>query len=181
MKRRSVANASGFTLIELMVVVGIIGVLSSVAIPTFQRLTIRSKAAERAELCLRIHKAVSDFYVTFGKVGDPTDPGSTELIGDWQPALPLSIQKRIPNWRAPGWFDVFKSSEEVMGTTYYSYRFDATEPSGSTPAQLVISALGDLDGDSIASAKTYTYVRDNGFYRLSSEDPAPGQEDLLTF
>ena len=42
----SVSNNKGFSLVELMVVVAIIGILAAIAIPNFQRFTAKSKQAE---------------------------------------------------------------------------------------------------------------------------------------
>jgi len=50
----------GFTLIELMIVVAIIGILAAVAIPAYQDYTIRSKAAEGVALMAPVKLAISE-------------------------------------------------------------------------------------------------------------------------
>ena len=57
---------SGFTLIELMFVVSIIGILSAVALPAYQDYTARSKLAEALTLAEPVKKAVSDYYDRWG-------------------------------------------------------------------------------------------------------------------
>lgn len=56
----------GFTLIELMIVVAIIGILAAVAIPMYQHYVIRAQISEGLELASGAKAAVSDYYMNNG-------------------------------------------------------------------------------------------------------------------
>jgi len=59
---KSLARQDGFTLVELMVVVAIIGLLSAVAIPNFQKYQARSKTSEAKLQLAAIYTAEQSFY-----------------------------------------------------------------------------------------------------------------------
>jgi len=54
----------GFTLIELMIVVAIIGILAAIAIPAYQDYTKRAHVSEGLSLAAGAKTAVSEFYST---------------------------------------------------------------------------------------------------------------------
>lgn len=56
----------GFTLIELMIVVAIIGILAAIAIPAYQDYTIRSQVSEGLSLAAAAKTAISESYLNTG-------------------------------------------------------------------------------------------------------------------
>ncbi len=95
---RLMKNQRGFTLVELMITIVIVGVLATVAIPLYQANVKRAKASEAdaamgsIRTSLRVHFAEnSDYpieasYVAVHTLTDSIDIDSTDMIGKYFPA-----------------------------------------------------------------------------------------------
>jgi type IV pilus assembly protein PilA len=66
----------GFTLIELMIVIAIIGILAAIAIPQYNKYTARVQVAEAFMLMAPVKTALILYYQTTG--GFPTMPGGND-------------------------------------------------------------------------------------------------------
>ena len=72
---------SGFTLIELMIVIAIIGILAAIAIPAYQDYVARTQMGEAMTLASGSKTAVAEFYSNWGKF-----PSNNASAGVAQPA-----------------------------------------------------------------------------------------------
>ncbi|MBU6439585.1 MAG: pilin [Betaproteobacteria bacterium] len=77
-------KSRGFTLIELMIVVAIIGILAAIAIPAYQNYTIRAQVAEGISLTDGFKPALWDYYTTYGKFPASNQSAGLALSGSIQ-------------------------------------------------------------------------------------------------
>ncbi len=63
-------NKKGFTLLELLIVVIIIGILAAIALPQYEKTVTKSKSAQMSEAVSSIAKAAQTFYMLHGSWQD---------------------------------------------------------------------------------------------------------------
>jgi len=80
-------TSRGFTLIELMIVVAIIGILAAIAIPAYQDYTIRAQVVEAFSLASEIKPSIQEYRKVHGRMPANNDaagvPEPQYLIGNF--------------------------------------------------------------------------------------------------
>ena len=81
----------GFTLIELMIVVAIIGILAAIAIPAYQDYTIRAQVSEGLNLSAGAKAAVTEYFQDQGAFPSDNVEAGISLPGTIQGKYVVSV------------------------------------------------------------------------------------------
>lgn len=96
----------GFTLIELMIVVAIIGVLASIAVPQYQNYTARAQVAEAFNLASSYKVVMADYYSLRGRFPNSNAeaglPTEGDISGNGAENFTDSYVNAIAIWGAAG-------------------------------------------------------------------------------
>jgi prepilin-type N-terminal cleavage/methylation domain-containing protein len=159
MSRKNICRAQGFTLVELMIVVAIIGVLAAVAIPSFMNYQLTAKRSEAFANLASIGKAQKAYYAEFSDfVASEPEPWFTS-------GALATTTKRDSAPIGPAFLEVGWVPE---GNVFFDYdTATAADPLNGNCGVCVsgcftATAYGDLDGDGLFSILIYAHPDSGG-------------------
>jgi len=153
MSRRTRQNA-GFTLIELMIVVGLIGALAAIAIPNFLSYQARSRRSEAYVNVSAIVRAQKAFFAEKDSYHDSGAPFPVPAGGGTLSTLKMA-------WDAPSIAAFEDLGWKPEGQVIYAYETNTTANCGCTLC-FTATGYGDADDDGLVSAVMYVEPQNVG-------------------
>ncbi|MBH24086.1 MAG: fimbiral protein pilA [Myxococcales bacterium] len=156
---KNLKSRKGFTLIELMIVVAIIGILAAIAIPAFIKYLKQTKTSEAGLNLKTLADGAASYYQSehLDTEGNPVqtqfpsnDYLNTSVDLESPAGVPDGTKVKIPDseWTEPAWKGLkFKITKPV----YYRYSYQPTNTTTDVQATFSSYAEGDLDGDETTS------------------------------
>ena len=147
-------NKKGFTLIELMIVVAIIGILSAIAIPAFIGYIRRSKTAEATSNLKLLYTGAAAYYAqerAAQGIAGAYSSRCTVVAAGPLPAVP-NEQKQTAAFSGNASF--VGVGFTVADAVYFAYNIAGSADACNAAASASLysfQALGDLDGDGAQS------------------------------
>lgn len=137
---------SGFSIVELMIAVAIIGMLAALALPAFVSYIRTSKTSEAMGNLRKIYEGEIAYYFTTKstRAGVAITPQFMQCPST--PDTPPAGIKVSGDWSVASWEGIQFSQDSPV---YFSYTAD-TAGTGTT-SSFTARAEGDLDGDGISS------------------------------
>ena len=122
MNRRSIARSvqKGFTLIELMIVVAIIGILAAVALPAYQDYTVRAKVTEGLTLAAAAKTAIAE-----------NAANGVNYANGWQKPAATKVVADMTINEAAGYITITFDSSIDGGKTIILNPIDGSKTTGS--------------------------------------------------
>src|SRR5262245_14987609 len=154
----------GFTLIELMIVVAIIGILAAVAIPAFMDYMKKSKKTEASLQLNKIMKNDKTFFIANAQYVQ--NAGATLPAGTACTSAGGKLVVNAAAWTGDtGWS---KLDFQVDEPNLFNYTYTPTSLTNATA-----TAVGDLDCDGISITYTLTLTAPNGNPAGDITEPPP--------